>query len=166
FPAAGADEKAAKAAPPEKAVESFDEAWKIIQRTHYDPKLNGVDWDKVKQELRPKAQAAKTTEELRDVLREMLKRLGESHSALLPRGAVHRLEATPPAKAEKGDKPPAVLRPEDRPKPAVAGAPDAAKDKAPAADRAPKADKPAAKDKPESGKDDTPVPGEGKRARA
>src|SRR5262249_3100657 len=115
---------------------------------------------------RPKAQAAKTTEELRDVLREMLKRLGESHFALLPREAVDRLEVNPPAKAEKGDKPPAVLRPEDRPKPAVAGAPDAAKDKAPAAARAPKADKPAAKDKPESGKDDTPVPGKGNRGDA
>jgi carboxyl-terminal processing protease len=137
LPAAFADEKAAKAAPPEKAVETFDKAWEIIRRTHYDPKFNGVDWEKVKAELRPKAEAAKTTEELRGVIRDMLHRLGESHFALLPRETVDRLEAKPSPKVAKPTKPaangePAANRPRELP-----GEPPAQAKLKPATDAAP-----------------------------
>lgn len=68
-------------------VETFDKAWTIIRDTHFDPEMNGVDWDAVRAELRPKAEAARTDAELRAVIREMLGRLGQSHFALLPAAA-------------------------------------------------------------------------------
>jgi carboxyl-terminal processing protease len=67
-----------------QGVETFDEAWRIIRDSHFDKTLNGLDWDALAKELRPKAAAAKTAGELRAVIRDMLGRLGQSHFALLP----------------------------------------------------------------------------------
>ena len=66
------------------AVETFDAAWTIVRDSHFDPHLNGVDWNAVRTELRPRAAAAATPGELRTVIREMLARLGQSHFALIP----------------------------------------------------------------------------------
>ena len=63
---------------------TFDAAWTIVRDTHFDRTLNGVDWNAVRTELRPKAAAAKTVGELRAVLRDMLGRLGQSHFAVIP----------------------------------------------------------------------------------
>jgi carboxyl-terminal processing protease len=68
------------------AVDTFDAAWRIIRETHFDPTFNGVDWTRVGDELRPRAAAAETPDALRDVIREMLGRLGQSHFALIPAG--------------------------------------------------------------------------------
>lgn len=67
-----------------KGVETFDAAWKIVRDTHFDKTLNGVDWDAVRTELRPRAEAAKSTAELRSVMSAMLARLGQSHFAIVP----------------------------------------------------------------------------------
>ena len=67
-----------------KGIETFDTAWTIVRDTHFDPSYNGVDWNAVRTELRPRAEAAKTTGELRGVITAMLSRLGQSHFALLP----------------------------------------------------------------------------------
>lgn len=63
---------------------TFDAAWTIIRDTHFDPAMNGVDWNAVKAELRPRAAAAKDAGELRGVIRDMLGRLGQSHFAIIP----------------------------------------------------------------------------------
>lgn len=65
-------------------VDTFDRAWTIVRDTHFDASLNGVDWEAVRRELRPRAAAATTNGELRAVIREMLGRLGLSHFALIP----------------------------------------------------------------------------------
>lgn len=62
-----------------KGVETFDAVWTIVRDTHFDKTFNGVNWDAVRTELRPKAESAKTTTELRGALRDMLSRLGQSH---------------------------------------------------------------------------------------
>ena len=67
-----------------QAAETFDAAWTIIKNTHFDKTMNGLDWDAVRAELEPRAAAAKTPAELRAVIRDMLKRLGLSHFALVP----------------------------------------------------------------------------------
>ena len=69
-----------------KGSETFDAAWKIIRDSHFDPKMNGVDWQAVRSELSPRAARARTESELRDVIRDMLGRLGLSHFALIPSG--------------------------------------------------------------------------------
>jgi carboxyl-terminal processing protease len=80
---------AALAAAPIEGVwlESFDAAWRIIRDTYYDTTYNGHDWEAVRRELRPQAEAADTPEEVRKLIREMLARLGDSHLTLLPGGA-------------------------------------------------------------------------------
>ena len=71
-------------AQPPQTVETFDTAWRIVRDSHFDKNFNGVDWNAVATELRPKAAAAKSVGELRAVLREMLGRLGQSHFAIIP----------------------------------------------------------------------------------
>jgi carboxyl-terminal processing protease len=65
-------------------VDTFDAVWKIVRDTHFDPKMNGVDWNAVRMELRPRALAAADPAGLRAVIGEMLGRLGQSHFVLLP----------------------------------------------------------------------------------
>jgi carboxyl-terminal processing protease len=69
----------------EEALAVFDSAWTRIHRSHYDSTFNGVDWLRVRSELRPRAEAARTTGTLRAVIQEMLGRLGQSHFGLIPR---------------------------------------------------------------------------------
>ncbi|HVL67844.1 MAG TPA: hypothetical protein VM364_11325, partial [Vicinamibacterales bacterium] len=66
------------------AVETFDAVWTIVRDTHFDRTLNGVDWNAAREEFRPKAAAAATTAELRQILHEMLGRLGQSHFSVIP----------------------------------------------------------------------------------
>ena len=82
-----------------QAAETFDAAWTIIKNTHFDKTMNGLNWDAVRDELRPRAAAAKTPAELRIVIRDMLGRLGLSHFALIPSGP----EAMGDGKATSGD---------------------------------------------------------------
>ena len=69
------------------ALETFDAVWRIVRDSHFDKTLNGVDWNAVNVELRPKAGTARTVGELRAVLRDMLGRLGQSHFTVLPASA-------------------------------------------------------------------------------
>jgi carboxyl-terminal processing protease len=71
-----------------QAAETFDAAWELIRDTYYDPELRGVDWEAVRAELRPRAEAAEDAGALRAVLQEMLSTLGESHFGILPREAL------------------------------------------------------------------------------
>jgi carboxyl-terminal processing protease len=68
------------------ATETFDAAWTIIRDSHFDPGMNGLDWQAVRAELGPRAARARSAQELRDVIRDMLGRLGLSHFALIPSG--------------------------------------------------------------------------------
>jgi carboxyl-terminal processing protease len=64
---------------------TFDSAWAIVARTHWDTTYNGVNWPAVRTELRPRAAAAHTTGELRAVLTDMVGRLRQSHFSIIPR---------------------------------------------------------------------------------
>lgn len=95
-PAPAAPQSQAPAAPqaaaaeltPAEALAAFDRAWQTVHDTHFDTSFNGVDWQAVKTELRPRAEGAKTRAELRAVLDEMLGRLGQSHFAVIPSDAL------------------------------------------------------------------------------
>jgi carboxyl-terminal processing protease len=82
-------------------VETFDAVWKIVRDTHFDPKMNGVDWNAVRTELRPRALAAASPAELRSVIGEMLGRLGQSHFVLLP----STVDSSPEAPRDGGGDP-------------------------------------------------------------
>jgi carboxyl-terminal processing protease len=75
------------ATPAVDPVITFDSAWTIIKRTHWDTTYNGVNWDALRIELRPKAEAATTLGQLRSVLSDMISRLRQSHFSIIPREA-------------------------------------------------------------------------------
>lgn len=72
----------------EAPVATFDTAWSIIRRTHWDTTYNGVNWLALRDELRPRAAAARTRGELRAVLSDMVGRLRQSHFAVIPQELV------------------------------------------------------------------------------
>ncbi|MBC8087994.1 MAG: hypothetical protein H7Z40_12070 [Phycisphaerae bacterium] len=63
---------------------TFDSAWTIIARSHWDSTLNGVNWSAVRDSLRPSAVAARNNAQLRQVLGKMLGTLGQSHFSVFP----------------------------------------------------------------------------------
>src|SRR5215471_16994114 len=65
-------------------IDSFEQVWKTVLEKHWDPKLNGVDWQAAHDELRPKLDAAKTMDEARDVMSALLERLGQTHFGIIP----------------------------------------------------------------------------------
>ena len=75
----------APAAPAWRAVSmaTFDDVWQTVNDTFYDPTFGGLDWAAVKTELRPRAEQASSEDGVRDVIRQMLARLGRSHFSLL-----------------------------------------------------------------------------------
>jgi carboxyl-terminal processing protease len=77
---------------PELALAVFDSAWSRIHNTYFDPAFGGLDWQGVRHELRPRAAAAGSEARLREVIGEMLDRLGESHFVLIPREAADALD--------------------------------------------------------------------------
>ena len=78
----------ASTAAPGVAYATFDAVWDAVHDRHFDPTFNGVDWDAVGAELRPLAGEAEDMDELREVLREMLGRLEQSHFSLVPKEAM------------------------------------------------------------------------------
>ena len=71
---------------------TFDAAWQAIRESFVDDAKSDADWTALRDEFRPRAAAARSDDDLRGVLREMLARLGRSHFDILPAGA-----APPPA---------------------------------------------------------------------
>jgi len=69
------------------ALASFDDAWQVINDSYFDATFGGVDWRAVRAELAPKAAAATTEDQVRDVIRDMIGRLHQSHFVLLAPGA-------------------------------------------------------------------------------
>ncbi len=63
---------------------TFDSAWTIVARTHWDTTYNGVDWKSLRDSLRPRAAAARTQQELRGILQQMLGSLKQSHFSIIP----------------------------------------------------------------------------------
>lgn len=61
----------------------LEQAWQRVKSAFYDPNYHGVDWDKVLERYRPRAQAALTQREVREVVTEMLGELKASHTELL-----------------------------------------------------------------------------------
>jgi carboxyl-terminal processing protease len=79
-------------------LQSFEQVWKTVRDRYWDPKLGGLNWQAVHDELRPRLEKATTPAEAREVLRDMLRRLGQSHFAIIP-AEVYRQLKNPSAKA-------------------------------------------------------------------
>jgi carboxyl-terminal processing protease len=99
-PSAGATVESAPAAksrpdassPGARNVESFETVWRTVRDRHFDPKLGGLDWQAVHDELRPKVERAKSITEARAVMQEAIDRLGQTHFEIIPSGLYEDLE--------------------------------------------------------------------------
>jgi carboxyl-terminal processing protease len=73
-------------------IDSFEQVWTTVRDKHWDPKYNGVDWQAVHDELRPKEEGAATMDEARAVMSEMLGRLNQTHFGIVPGDAYKELQ--------------------------------------------------------------------------
>ena len=67
---------------------SFEKVWRTVKQRHFDPKLGGLNWKKIRKEYRPRIIRAKTMNEGRAIINEMLGLLKQSHLKVIP-GAVY-----------------------------------------------------------------------------
>ncbi|MHC5109287.1 MAG: S41 family peptidase [Planctomycetota bacterium] len=74
-------------------VESFDFVWQKIHDEYWDPTFNGVDWNAVREELRPRMAYVLTKSEARAVISDMISRLQLSHFAIFPAEIYKELES-------------------------------------------------------------------------
>lgn len=83
-------------------VDSFEYAWNTIQKFMWEPMPAGVDWKQVHDQLKPKVEAAKSMDEVRGVLRDMISRLKMTHFGIVPSDVYDPLEAAKAGRSEGG----------------------------------------------------------------
>ena len=66
------------------SIATFDSAWRTVGASLEGRGVTRFDWPAVRRELLPRAARARSNSELRAVIDDMLRRLGESHFAILP----------------------------------------------------------------------------------
>lgn len=74
-------------------LETFDAAWQLLRTNPVAGKVAGIDWDALREELRPRAERAATDADVRVIIREMLDRVGQSHFAIIPAPAAAAMTA-------------------------------------------------------------------------
>jgi len=67
-----------------QALASFEVVWQTVRDRHYDPKLNGLDWQAIHDATRPRVASAQSMDEVRGILTGMVSKLGASHYAIIP----------------------------------------------------------------------------------
>jgi carboxyl-terminal processing protease len=83
-------------------LESFELVWTTVRDRHFDPELGGLDWEAVREEFRPRVEAAKTKQDAQVAMHQMLERLGHSHVAILPGEILDALARPPQEGGELG----------------------------------------------------------------
>lgn len=63
-------------------LEVFQQAWTYIRDNFFDPEFHGANWEAVRGEYAPLAAGARTPDELRRIISEMLGELNASHSGI------------------------------------------------------------------------------------
>jgi carboxyl-terminal processing protease len=99
----GAAAAADQTVTPAANIESFEKVWTTVRDKHWDPKLGGLDWQAVHDELRPKVEVAKTPEAVREILNEMVGRLKQTHFGIFPGDVYHDLDASDEKDATDAD---------------------------------------------------------------
>ncbi len=76
-------------------LDSFEKVWTTIRDKHWEKNPAGLDWQKIRDEDRPRVEQAKTREEARAAMREMLGRLKETHFGILPATVYSSIDGEP-----------------------------------------------------------------------
>ena len=83
-------------------IKSFQVVWETVRDKHYDPDLNGLDWDAIREEFHPRVSGAKRMSEVRKAMREMLARFGQTHFGIIPVSAYESIDGEDDEDAEDG----------------------------------------------------------------
>jgi carboxyl-terminal processing protease len=78
--------RAEYASTPEGRLRIFDEVWGQVSERYFDPSFHGVDWEGLREELRPRAAEARGEAELYALLRRMLGSLRDPHTRVYAPG--------------------------------------------------------------------------------
>lgn len=65
-------------------IDSFEKVWTTIRDKHWEKNPGGLDWQKVHDEYRPRVDQAQNIDQVRDILRDMLARLHQTHFGIFP----------------------------------------------------------------------------------
>ena len=68
----------------EANLKSFDQVWSTIDSIHWDEDKVGQAWDDAKEKYRPKVESAKSVDEVRQVIGDLIGELGQSHFGIIP----------------------------------------------------------------------------------
>ena len=60
----------------------FEEAWNVMKNRFYDPKMHGVDWAAAKERYEPLLEHVADTDELQNVIMEMIGEMNASHTGI------------------------------------------------------------------------------------
>jgi carboxyl-terminal processing protease len=66
------------------AIDTFEKVWTTIRDKHWEKNPGGLDWQAIHEEYRPRIEKAANIEEVREILKDMLSRLHQTHFAILP----------------------------------------------------------------------------------
>ena len=91
--------------------DSFIKVWETLRDNYFDQTFNGLDWNAVKAEYRPRVIAAKNDLEFHSQMQEMIGRLERSHFAIVPPEVYREIE-TAKTEAKKREKERAAARSE------------------------------------------------------
>jgi carboxyl-terminal processing protease len=89
-------------------LQSFEQVWTTVRDKHWDPKINGLDWQAIHDELRPKVEAAKNMDTVREVLNDMVGRLKQTHFGIFPGDVYHDLKASDDDAEDSGEAHPGI----------------------------------------------------------
>ena len=93
FIAAAADRYALTPGERQLNVNAFEYIWKTVRDKHWDPKLGGLNWQAVHDELLPKVDRAGNMDKAREVMTSMLERLKQTHFNIVAADVYREVEA-------------------------------------------------------------------------
>lgn len=83
-------------------AESFDTVWQSVNDTFWDPEFGGTDWDAIRETYTPLVAAATTRSEARQLMKQALEQLGESHFYIIPAELYEDMSSGPRGQGDCG----------------------------------------------------------------
>ena len=65
-------------------LDSFEKVWTTVRDKHWEKNPGGLDWNAIHAEYRPRIEKAETMDAAREVMRDMLARLHQTHFGIIP----------------------------------------------------------------------------------
>ncbi len=74
-------------------IDSFEKVWETVRDKHWEKNPGGLDWQAIHQEYRPKIEKADSMDAARQVMRDMLGRLKQTHFGIIPMSVYSEADA-------------------------------------------------------------------------